>query len=162
GLVNIPLGSVLFGTNHKEQDRGELMIALIPHIVRTPDYSPENLKGIFAGTDQSVKLTYAPPPLEEAAPPAPAPAAAKPEPPAAAPPVAPGNPARVSFAPGSIQVAPGAPVQVNVQLENANDAFSATPIHIKWDPTMLRMNDLNPGDFLTRDGGRVTSVKDIR
>ncbi len=36
------------------------MIALVPHIVRTPDYSAENLRGIYAGTDQVVKINYAP------------------------------------------------------------------------------------------------------
>ena len=46
------------------------MIALIPHIVRTPDYTPENLRGIYAGTDQTVKLTYANRPDETPAAPA--------------------------------------------------------------------------------------------
>ena len=36
------------------------MIALVPHIVRTPDYTAENLRGIYAGTDQVVKINYAP------------------------------------------------------------------------------------------------------
>jgi general secretion pathway protein D len=167
GLVDIPaLGSVLFGTNHKELDRGELMIALIPHIVRTPDYSPENLRGIYVGTDQVVKLSYSPTPEEAqpaAAPPAQPGAAQPPVPPAAPqqPPAVPGA-VRASFAPATVQVAVSAPVSINLQVENANDAFSATPIRVRWDPSLLRMNDIAPGDLLTRDGGRVTSVKDIR
>jgi general secretion pathway protein D len=65
GLVNIPvLGSTLFGSNHTDKIKAELMIALIPHIVRTPDYSAENLRGIYAGTDQVVKINYAPKPGE--------------------------------------------------------------------------------------------------
>lgn len=165
GLVDIPaLGSVLFGTNHKETDRGELMIALIPHIVRTPDYSPENLRGIYVGTDQVVKLSYSPT-SEEAQPPAAPPAqpgAGQPTPTAPQqPPAVPGA-VRASFAPATVQVAVSAPVSINLQVENANDAFSATPIRVRWDPSLLRMNDIAPGDLLTRDGGRVTSVKDIR
>ncbi len=63
GLVNIPvLGSLLFGSNHTDKIKAELMIALVPHIVRTPDYSAENLRGIYAGTDQVVKINYAPKP----------------------------------------------------------------------------------------------------
>ena len=55
GLVDIPvLGNIFFGNNHVEKDRGDLMIALVPHIVRTPDYSPENLRGVFAGADQQI------------------------------------------------------------------------------------------------------------
>jgi general secretion pathway protein D len=81
GLTNVPVLSNIFGTNHTEKDRQELMIALIPHIVRTPDYSPENLRGIYAGSDQVVKLSYAPrpedvPPTTPPAAPAPSPAPA--------------------------------------------------------------------------------------
>ncbi len=65
GLVNIPvLGKTLFGSNHTDKIKAELMIALVPHIVRTPDYSAENLRGIYAGTDQVVKINYAPKPGE--------------------------------------------------------------------------------------------------
>src|SRR5579883_2581854 len=47
GLVDMPiLGSTFFGSNHTDKERGELMIAIIPHIVRTPDYTAENLRGI--------------------------------------------------------------------------------------------------------------------
>ncbi|HSR08139.1 MAG TPA: tetratricopeptide repeat protein [Bryobacteraceae bacterium] len=63
GLVNIPvLGRTLFGSDHTDKIKAELMIALVPHIVRTPDYSAENLRGIYAGTDQVVKINYAPKP----------------------------------------------------------------------------------------------------
>ena len=44
GLTDIPvLGHVLFGNDHTDKEVGELMIALMPHIIRTPDYTPENL-----------------------------------------------------------------------------------------------------------------------
>ena len=53
GLVNIPiLGKFLFGANTKDERKEELMIALIPHIVRTPDITALDLRGISAGTDQ--------------------------------------------------------------------------------------------------------------
>ena len=60
GLVNIPVLGILFGSDHTDKIRAELMIALVPHIVRTPDYTAENLRGIYAGTDQVVKINYAP------------------------------------------------------------------------------------------------------
>ena len=76
GLVNIPiLGKILFGSDHTEKDRQQLMIALIPHIVRTPDYTPENLRGVYSGPDQSLRLMYAPRDEDGSAPPANAPAA---------------------------------------------------------------------------------------
>jgi general secretion pathway protein D len=181
GLTSIPiLGQFLFGASTKNKTNAELMIALIPHIVRTPDYSAENLRGVAVGTDQVVRMSY-----EKPAPAAsvPAPAAAVPQaalppvtaPPATAPsitlpmgapvppaaPPAPGQ-ARVRFAPGSIEAAPGAPVMVSVQIDNAADLFSASPMRIKYDASLLRLNDATPGELFTRDGVRITSVKDIR
>jgi hypothetical protein len=38
GLVNIPaIGNTLFGSKNTEKDKTQLLIALIPHIVRAPD-----------------------------------------------------------------------------------------------------------------------------
>ena len=169
GLVDVPvLGKVFFGSEHTDKERGELMIALIPHIVRTPDYSPENLRGIYAGSDQVVKLNYAPKKEAVPSPAVPPPGAPGPEPakpaapqPAPAPSATVGQ-SRITFAPAEIQAALGGVVVVNVQLENASDLFSASPIKIKFDPSQLRLEDMTPGDLFTRDGGRVTTVKDIR
>ena len=170
GLVDIPiLGKYFFGSNHTERDRGDLMIALVPHIVRTPDYTPENLRGVFAGTDAQLRLMYNPREATGSAPadtnaPAPlgAPPATQPKPagtnPAAP---APGQ-ARVTFNPGTVAANANSPFTLNVQLENATDAASITPLRVSWDPALLRLNDIAPGDLMARDGGRVTSVKDIR
>jgi general secretion pathway protein D len=61
-----------------------------------------------------------------------------------------------------VQVPVGSPVNLNVQLDGAVDAFSASPIRVKWDPAILRLNDITPGDLLSGDGNQATSVKDIR
>ena len=53
-------------------------------------------------------------------------------------------------------------VAINIQIENAGDLFSVSPIRIKFDPTQLRLNDVTPGELFSRDGGRSTTVKDIR
>jgi general secretion pathway protein D len=200
GLTNIPiLGQFLFGSSSKNKTTGELMIALIPHIIRTPDYTAENLKGIYAGSDQVVKLYYAPK-AEESAPPAAnppsanAPAAANPPsntptaaPPATAPQVVPGVPqvgspapgvpvpaapppqasagagrAQVRFAPEAVEAKPGGTVNVSVQVDNVADLFSASPIRVKYDASLLKLNDATPGELFTRDGVHITSVKDIR
>jgi general secretion pathway protein D len=168
--VNIPvLGKFLFGSEHKDQLRGDLMIALIPHIVRTPDYTAENLRGIYAGTDQVVKINYASPPA-----PAPLAPGAAVSPlanplgnPAAVPATAPGGSARVSFAPANIQAAPGATVTVRVQVDDAANIAAVSPLRIKYDPKVLRLDDIVPGDWFSRGGApatvlEVTSVKDIR
>lgn len=187
GLTSIPiLGQFLFGNATKTKTAGELMIALTPHIIRPPEYTAENLRGIYAGADQVIKLNYAPKPEEAPAPAAPvanqAAAPATQNPPATAPqipatvPVPPAAPrppgappataspgkAAVKFAPASIEAKVGAPVVVSIQVDNVNDLFSASPIRIKYDPALLKMNDAEPGEMFTRDGVRITSVKDIR
>ena len=139
------------------------MIALIPHIIRTPDYSAENLRGIYAGTDQVVKINYAPKP--EAKAPVPPAEPAKPVPPSGAPaPTAPPatGQARLGFSTAALQSTVGSAVTVMVQVDNANDVYAGSPIKIKYDPAQLRLNDMTPGELLTREGVAVSTVKDIR
>jgi len=194
GLSSIPvLGKFLFGSTSTEKDSDQIMIAMIPHIVRTPDYSPENLRGIFAGSDQNIKIVHAqideplivpvvpaPPAAakpEAAASPAPVPPAPAqlPAPQAAVPQAATAAPAaptaaspapaaapRLSFSPSPLQTIPNGVFTLTVQLDGASDVFSLAPLQIKFDPAQLRLNDASAGDLLTRDGGRVTTAKDIR
>jgi len=188
GLVNIPiLGKIFFGSDHTEKDVQQLMIALQPHIVRTPDYTPENLRGVSSGPDQSLRLTYAPRDNDGSAPAIPAPGAPAAVPPAPNPgaagvqtiplpvlpptPGAPGTPpgflplgaaTRVGFTPGSVSVGPNTPFTVNVELNGAADATAVTPLRVKWDPAVLRLTDIAPGDLLSRNGGAVSSIKDVR
>jgi general secretion pathway protein D len=205
GLVNIPiLGKILFGSDHTEKDSQQLMIALQPHIVRTPDYTPENLRGVYSGPDQSLRLMYAPREDQGSAPAIPAPAIPAPAPnpgaaglvpgPGPAAVAAPGQPVgppvgavplpvqppkpgvpgfapiplplgattRVTFTPGTVSVGPNTPFTVNIELTGAADAASVSPLRVKWDPGVLRLSDIAPGDLLSRDGGAVSSIKDVR
>jgi hypothetical protein len=75
--------------------------------------------------------------------------------------VAAGN-AKLRFAPDMVDAALGGPVQVSLLIDNAADLFTAAPIRIKYDPKLLKLNDITPGDLFTKDGVHVTSVKDIR
>jgi general secretion pathway protein D len=103
GLANIPgLGWLFKGVNI-ENDRNELVIALVPHIVRGPDITESNLKPVAAGNATQIKVAYGAhdgclsekaaatpptaPPAVAGLPPGTAPPA--PGPPATAPPVGP-------------------------------------------------------------------------
>jgi len=68
----------------------------------------------------------------------------------------------VVFLPGSVAVGPNTPFTVNVELSGAADASAISPLRIKWDPAVLRLTDITPGDLLSRSGGAVSSVKDVR
>ncbi len=60
GLGQIPVLGRLFSGETIQKDRTELVIALIPHILRSPDISASNLKGVAAGNAQQIKVSYAP------------------------------------------------------------------------------------------------------
>jgi general secretion pathway protein D len=159
GLVNIPvLGKILGATNTKEKDRGELLIAIIPHIVRTPNLTPLDLRSVAAGTDATVKMNYAPKEM----PPAPAPAPVVPAPaPVASPAPAPSGPPKLSWSPASATSALSGPVMLVLQLDNAADVFAA-PIRVKWDPKILQLKAITPGGLLAADGKTNPPVLDIR
>jgi general secretion pathway protein D len=70
--------------------------------------------------------------------------------------------AQVRFAPATVEAKQGGTVNVSVQIDNAADLFSASPIRIKYDASLLKLNDATPGELFTRDGVHITSVKDIR
>lgn len=103
-LASIPIIGRFFGPEHVEVNRGEMLIALIPHVVRAPEFNESNLRGVSAGNDANLKLNYSARP-ERNIPTSPAPTA----------PAAPGqvspNPSQQPAAPPSTPgaTAPAAP-----------------------------------------------------
>jgi general secretion pathway protein D len=57
GLAAIPLIGRLFSGDSVDRESQDLMIALIPHIVRRPEFTAENLRGIAVGNAQITHLT---------------------------------------------------------------------------------------------------------
>jgi general secretion pathway protein D len=174
GLADIPIIRWLgFSTHGRERVQSELLIALVPRIVRKPEITAENLKGVAAGTDQIVDVTYAPPAEEKEARPAPAPApaappaaeapepakpeAAAPEPPKPAPPAA---PVVLRFDPPAVRTKIGATVTVSLLLENGMDIFNA-PMRFQFDPKVLRLTDVAQGNLLRGDGQQVIFTRNI-
>jgi general secretion pathway protein D len=171
GLGDIPLIRWLgFSTDSKERNEGELLIALIPRIVRRPEIEEVNLRGVAAGTDQVVKVTLAPPAAEgaraapaqpapepeppaeaETRPPEEGPEAAKPEPPAGA---------RLRFNPAQVTVKRGATFTVTLALDNATDVFNV-PIRIKFDPRLLRLNEIERGGLFVADSQEAIFTRNI-
>ena len=121
GLMDIPILGRLFTTEKLDTSRGELLIVLVPHIVRMPDFSETNLRGVAAGNDQNVRLNFAPKVETVPVVPPPAPAAetapATPAQPAASP--------ALTFNVPSAQTQLNSPVTISLQLENVNDLLTA-------------------------------------
>jgi len=64
GLRNVPLLGKLFSGESTNQSRDELMIVLIPHVIRRPEISSENLRPIATGNQLTVHLSHEAPPSE--------------------------------------------------------------------------------------------------
>ena len=206
GLGSIPLLGRLFTSETLTKDESELVIALIPHIVRAPDITNVNMRTIGTGNATVVKLNYAPEKAAEtpqpattappATQPAPQPATAAPNvPPATAPPAAvlqptgppnappatappataplipPAKPpgpstvqpeakARVMFVPAQASAQLNGTVTVSLMVENAAD-LASTPMLVRFDPKVLRLNDVVRGNLLTSDGQQVAFSKNV-
>ena len=206
-LGEIPGLRRLFSSETVNKSENELVIVLIPHIVRAPEITDVNLRGIAAGSSTNVKLNYAPQKAAEAHPPQAGPltlpqpvagpspsvppAAAAPAgtvlaipgvnaPPAmtpvqplaaqaTAPPVPPPNPgaqppqagnAGVKFVPGQASVQINGTVTVSLMVDNASD-LASTPMQVRFDPKILRLNDVARGNLLASDGQQVAFSKNV-
>jgi len=126
GLVNIPILGYLFGSKSSDRELDDVLIAIVPHIVRAPDLSALGERAIATGPQESVKVIHgsvaeSPAPASAAAAPSnatPAPSAVVPVPavvapvpqPAAGQPAAPvpaaPNPAAPAPAPPSTTLVP--------------------------------------------------------
>ena len=194
GLIQIPVLGALFSQNSNEDSDAELLVALVPHIVRTPEIQESNLKPVASGTETIWKVSYAPksgatdapaapaaspaatpPPASPGLPPAanpvrtPAPGQPDPAQPAPAQPPAldpaaspaappPGPPPAlgpaVTLRPTALRLQKDGTVSVVVVAENVSELFSA-PMRINYNPKVLRLVEVNRGEFLGSDGQQV-------
>ena len=166
GLVDIPiLGKYLFGNVSKDRAKEQLMIALIPHIVRKQEITGLDMREIAAGTDATVKLNFAPRVEESAAPAATTPATTAPGGPAATTPAVtpatPGGAASLAFNPASVQAPLSSQVKIVLQAQNMTD-LANVPVKVRWDPKVLRLEMISPGALLTEDGKIIAPSLDIR
>jgi general secretion pathway protein D len=131
GLAGIPLLGRLFSAENLQKNKSELVIVIVPHIVRVIDISTSNLRGVAVGNATQIKVGYSPrkgaspqaaeaqpqgiptaPAAPPATPPAAPPVAATPPataPPATAPPVA----APPVAAPPATAPPPGGPARIS-------------------------------------------------
>jgi general secretion pathway protein D len=82
GLSSIPLLGNLFKGSTVDHNTDDVIIVVIPHIIRKPSYTPENLRAIAVGNQTTVKVSYAPKPPDSESPAAPSGSAGQPPAPA--------------------------------------------------------------------------------
>ena len=158
-LMQIPYLGRLFSNESITRNESELMIALVPHIIRSQEIMPVNLRGIAAGADQTVRLIRSAP--EGATVPVVAPPPSTLDTPATtttdapkASLIAPASPVKLNWQPEGVVTKVGSPVVITLQVTEAVDLFSA-PLKVKYDPKSLKLAAATAGVFLSTDGQRV-------
>ena len=56
GLLNVPVLGYLFGSKNKQHTQDEILVALIPHIIRAPDLTAMGEEPIETGTESNFKV----------------------------------------------------------------------------------------------------------
>lgn len=175
GLSNIPFLRYFTSQEDVENEDQEVLIVVTPHIIRIPNITAENLRGIASGTDtnpeirlESVVMT---PPLPAGA--TGAGATSAPGAQTATPPVtaatpgsapgaqAPGGPAtntpasgaqapmgQLAFEPATVALKAGETTTVGVVVQGAQDLYSI-PMLMQYDPKVISVEDVRQGGFLS-------------
>jgi len=181
GLKNIPILRYFFSQEQKSRDSTEIIIMLTPHILRMPNISAGNLRGLYTGSETIPRLRAspevpaigAPSPTPgtpaPGAPPAPQPPAGQPPaptPPPAGAPAAPPNAqpqaqrqtnSTVMFAPSPLTL-PATGTETLIIIGNGMDFFGVD-LTLSFEPGAVNIREIRDGGFLSRDGQIVAFVQ---
>ncbi len=170
GLAQIPFIKYLTADNKTDRQENDVLIVLIPRIVRLPDWTRANLKPISSGVEQNIttrRTSDVRTPTQ--APPAPAPAqqpplAGAPAPGAAAPAgQAEGSNAqapRLRFDPQTLNLAPGQTATLGVSIDNVSDLYSI-PMILQYDPAVISVEEVQHGGFLSTGNQEIAIVQRV-
>ena len=180
-LAKIPMMRYFFAEDTKDQQENENLIVLIPRIVRMPEWTKANLRGLYAGTEtlptvrreldgKSPSSNASPQimpggPGAQANPGAPAlatPAGGTPAPMAGA--SAPG-PAQISgprirFEPPTLNLSPGQTATLGIVVDNVSDLFSV-PLMLQYNPSIISVEEVRHGGFLSGGTQEIAIVQRI-
>lgn len=176
-LAKVPVMRYLFSTENKERQDNEDLIVLIPRIVRMPDWTKANLRGLFSGTDtvpavkreMDLKAPTANPSPSSTVPNGPG-AAAVPmaTPTSGVPAAAAGNPpapAQVSgpsirFEPSTLNLTPGQTATLGIVVDNVSDLFSV-PMMLQYNPAVISIEEVRHGGFLSGGTQEIAIVQRV-
>jgi general secretion pathway protein D len=173
GLAKIPIIRYLFSTDSVDHQEDEVLIVMTPHIVRLPDWTRENLRGIYSGSDQIIQVkresevrTPVQVPVKPAGQP---PATVTPTPGAAAPVVNPpqGQPGKLRFEPQAMTLKVGETRTIALVVDNVSDLFSI-PMLLQYNPAVISIEDVQHavsegqhGGFLSGGTQEIAIVKSL-
>ena len=178
GLAKIPIIRYLFSTDNVDHQEDEVLIVMIPHIVRLPDWTLQNLRGIYSGSDQNIQVkreseirTPVQLPVKPAGqtPAGVMPGTAVPTPGTTAPVVNPpqGQPGKLRFDPQALTLKVGERKTIAVVVENVSDLFSI-PMLLQFNPAVIGIEDVQHavsegqhGGFLSGGTQEIAIVKSL-
>jgi general secretion pathway protein D len=179
GLAQIPLLKYLVSDNKTDHQENDVLIVLIPHIVRLPDWTRADLRSIYSGSEQNIQVRResdirAPSlPKQEPAAPQSVPQGGMPGAPvtpnntgtAGQPNSAATNPAaaqgaRLRFEPQALTLKPGQTATIGVVAENVNDLFSI-PMLLQYNPAVISVEELQHGGFLSGGNQEIALVQRV-
>jgi general secretion pathway protein D len=162
GLAKIPFFKNFFAGTVTDHEKDEILIVLIPHIVRLPSITAENLRSISSGTDTNAEVR-----LEDAVllPDAVTPQAAVAA--QAAPAVAPAatntsaaQNAAIRFDPSSAALKVGETTTIGIAVQNVQDLYSI-PMLLQFNPAVISVEDVRQGGFLSGGTQEIAIVERV-
>jgi len=174
GLAKIPFLRYLFSEDKTDHQENEVLIVLIPRIVRMPDWTKANLRPLYSGSETNVQVkrdtdvrspSMPPPaaapqpqPSQNVAPATPAPATQGAAPPPGA---ATGTQtANLRFEPRTLSLKPGQSATIGVVVENVNDLYSI-PLLLQYNPAVISVEEVQHGGFLSGGTQEIALVQRV-
>ncbi len=174
GFAQIPFIKYLTADNNNHQTENDVLIVLIPRIVRMPDWTRANLRPISTGVEQNIttrrdrdiRTPTAVPPQQLPAQQTPAAQVPVQQSPAAGISSAGTDQtaganvqgARLRFDPQTVSLAPGQTTTLGISVDNVADLYSI-PMILQFDPTVISVQDVQHGGFLSSGNQEIAIVK---
>jgi len=159
GFAQIPIIRYLFSSDQVEHQEDEVVIMLIPHIVRLPEWTMANLRTLYSGTEGIVQVKRD---VDVRAPAQEAPKAPAAQTPPGVTPVQPGavagtaqpgaQPGKLRFEPGAMTLRVGETRTVAIVVDNVNDLFSI-PMLLQFNPAVISVEEIQHAVAEGQHGG---------
>jgi general secretion pathway protein D len=156
GLAKIPFFRYFFSDDRRDMEDSEVLIVLIPRIVRLPDWTKKNLQSMYSGTETSVQVKHESniraPGTQPVVPAQPSPTGTSGiTTPAAVAAVNPqsGTPAKLRFEPQTVNLKVGQEKVVAIAVDNVTDLFSI-PLLLQYNPAVVSVEEV---EFAAGEGG---------
>jgi general secretion pathway protein D len=162
GLARVPLLGRVFSSEKVEKQEDEILILLTPHIVRVPEISEKQLRGMYSGTESNVQVRS----VEKLGPPQKAESrgSATPATPevasASAQNTAASQSGQLRFEPQTASLQVGESKKIAVVVDGAADLFSV-PMLLQYDPAVLSVEEVRNGGFLSGGTQEIAVVERV-